>query len=443
MARLRVRKKTRADRLTWIEVENFKSFRKARLELGPLTVLVGANAAGKTNYLEALEFLSWLARGNQLSDLGHALREGSLDVRGRPEDLFGDAGAPMRFSCGTSGELELSVTLKLRDHELYLTHESLRQNGESVPLYSLDGGPVEGGHDVQVAYNNFARGGKKPKITCSSQQLIFTQLLTPARFLAKHKTSQNRIPRLASQFKSALQSVLSLDPKPATMRGYIHRDERRLDHSGRNLSGVLWGINGTKDREEILAFVQELPEQQINDISFLETPRDDVMLQLTETFGDTEKPVDAALLSDGTLRVLAIAAALLSAPRGSVVVIEEVDNGVHPSRAASLLERILTVSKRRELSVLITTHNPAMLDGLPKEAIPHVAFCYRSPHDGDSHLEMVTEMPDHVALLTQGRLGDLLTRGVLDRYAKNPSSPEVAKRRLDAFFTLLDETTES
>ena len=52
-------------------------------------------------------------------------------------------------------------------------------------------------------------------------------------------------------------------------------------------------------------------------------------------------------------------------------------------------------------------------------------------------------MPDHVALLTQGPLGDLLTRGVLDRYAKNPSSPETDKRRLDAFFALLDEVVES
>ena len=51
------------------------------------------------------------------------------------------------------------------------------------------------------------------------------------------------------------------------------------------------------------------------------------MVKLTETFGGSATEYDATLLSDGTLRVLAIAAAVLSAPEGSIVVIEEIDNG--------------------------------------------------------------------------------------------------------------------
>ena len=45
-----------------------------------------------------------------------------------------------------------------------------------------------------------------------------------------------------------------------------------------------------------------------------------------ETFGGKPTAYDASLLSDGTLRVLAIAAAMLSAPEGSLVVIEQIDN---------------------------------------------------------------------------------------------------------------------
>ena len=65
------------------------------------------------------------------------------------------------------------------------------------------------------------------------------------------------------------------------------------------------------------------------------------MIELTETFGGTETVFDATLLSDGTLRVLAIAAAVLSAPEGSLVVIEEVDNGVHPSQRIWSLDQHL------------------------------------------------------------------------------------------------------
>ena len=64
----------------------------------------------------------------------------------------------------------------------------------------------------------------------------------------------------------------------------------------------------------------------------------DVMVALQEGFGSAS-PTPASILSDGTLRVLSIGAALFSAPAGSMVVIEEVDNGLHPSRAKRLVEQ--------------------------------------------------------------------------------------------------------
>jgi len=56
------------------QVRNFKSFVEARLVLRPLTVLIGANASGKTNLLEALQLLSWMAEGRQLGQLLSAIR---------------------------------------------------------------------------------------------------------------------------------------------------------------------------------------------------------------------------------------------------------------------------------------------------------------------------------------------------------------------------------
>ena len=44
-------------------IKNFKSFREATLPLAPLTVLIGANASGKSNAVEAMQLLSWLASG--------------------------------------------------------------------------------------------------------------------------------------------------------------------------------------------------------------------------------------------------------------------------------------------------------------------------------------------------------------------------------------------
>jgi AAA15 family ATPase/GTPase len=59
-------------------IENFKSFRQATLPLSPLTLLIGANASGKSNAIEAIQLLSWLASGRPLNDLLYDVREQEL-----------------------------------------------------------------------------------------------------------------------------------------------------------------------------------------------------------------------------------------------------------------------------------------------------------------------------------------------------------------------------
>lgn len=147
------------------------------------------------------------------------------------------------------------------------------------------------------------------------------------------------------------------------------------------------------------------------------------MLQLFETFGGEEQAVEAARLSDGTLRVLAVATVLLSAPQDSLVVIEEIDNGVHPSRAADLLRDIAQVAKERRLRVLLTTHNPALMDALPDEALGDVVFCWRDPVTGASRLERLGDLDRSASLLAQGSVGRLVTRGVVDRFVKARRGP--------------------
>ena len=144
------------------------------------------------------------------------------------------------------------------------------------------------------------------------------------------------------------------------------------------------------------------------------------MVKLTETFGGHKRDYDASLLSDGTLRVLSIATAMLSAPQDSLVVIEEIDNGVHPGRARYLLNKILELAQQRRLRVLLSTHNPALLDALPESALPDVVFCYRDPADGSSRLLRLQDAADYPELIAQDTLGQLMTSGGLDRFVKQP-----------------------
>ncbi|HEX8697608.1 MAG TPA: AAA family ATPase [Myxococcaceae bacterium] len=420
--------------LTALTVQNFKSYRQARLPIAELTVLIGANASGKSNLIEALQLLAWIARGRRLSELLYALKERQLDLRGALQSFTYRDEEARAFNLGgllrtqSEGEVDFDLGLGLLEDGLHLLDEHASYAGAPTryPLYEVLEGPdaARYSHALEVAYETF--GNDTPsEITCTDQQAIFTQLTTPARFSGEHKESQERIPRLAREIQATLESVLFLDPAPRRMRDYSFMVERALQGDGSNVSAVLYDICEKQQRKtEVLAFVRALPEQDILDLTFLKGPREEVMVQLTESFGGKARTYEAALLSDGTLRVLAIAAALLSSAEGSLVVIEEIDNGVHPSRAKLLLDNIQRVARARKLRVLLTTHNPALLDAIPLDAIPDVVACYRDPKEGDSRLMPLSQLPDYPELVAQGPVGQLVTRGILERYLKSPRTPE-------------------
>jgi predicted ATPase len=234
---------------------------------------------------------------------------------------------------------------------------------------------------------------------------------------------------VAQTFRQALEQILFLDPRPNRMREYSFIINKTLQDDGSNLSSVLYNLCEEQNQKEaVLNFIRALPEQDIRDISFVSTQRNEVMVSLSESFGNHEKKRDAPVLSDGTLRVLAVAAAVLSAPPGSVVVIEEIDNGVHPSRAKILLENLEKAAKSRQLQILLTTHNPALMDALSLETIPNVVACYRDPKEGDSRLMQLSEMSQYPELIAQGPIGSLMTSGILERYLKSGKTAEDKKK---------------
>ncbi|MCI5197058.1 MAG: ATP-binding protein [Candidatus Electrothrix sp. AW5] len=431
--------------LSEIEIQDFKSYKKATLPLAPLSLLIGANASGKSNAIEALRILNWIAQGQKLNAIKYGVSDSEDIVRGRLSDLGRDGNRVFSLLCrvATTEWNSLLIELECRENELHISQEEVSSPKSSFPLYRIKEASKGDRTDIAVEYNNFARGGKKPVITCIDQMAVFTQLETPARFGSSHKKAQTEIPKTVALYQKLLSNILFLDPVPSLMREDANRHEKKLRGDGKNLSGVLYTLCQNKEQKSIvLELIRSLPEQDITDITFLEGRRGDVMVELVESFGGKTKSWDATLLSDGTLRVLAIAAALLSAPEGSLVVIEEVDNGIHPSRAKQLLQSMRDLAEKRELRLLLTTHNPALMDALPDEAMGDVVFCYRNPENGYSELKKLSALVDYPSLIAQGSLGNLVTNGVVERYAKSSRTPEQKKEKALAWLAELEQGEE-
>ena len=142
-----------------IILKSFKSFKsETELSLAPLTVMVGANASGKSNAVEGLRFLSWLAQGQKLSSIQYVVNESDKIVRGRIDNLPYDNGSSFEVGCVTDDPdwNHLKIKIVLRDEELHIANEELTGPAAPPSLYHIVETSDSGGSDVQVAYNNFA-----------------------------------------------------------------------------------------------------------------------------------------------------------------------------------------------------------------------------------------------------------------------------------------------
>ena len=82
-----------------IWIENFKSYKTGQtLPLAPITLMIGANASGKSNAIEAFRFLSWFAGGEKLSTIKNRINDSEKIFRGDVRDLF--CNEEMVFSLG-------------------------------------------------------------------------------------------------------------------------------------------------------------------------------------------------------------------------------------------------------------------------------------------------------------------------------------------------------
>ena len=166
-------------------------------------------------------------------------------------------------------------------------------------------------------------------------------------------------------------------------------------------------------------YASKLPERDIRNV-YAETVgkfKSDAMLYCEEDWigeGDSHT-IDARGMSDGTLRFLAILTALLTRPEKSLLVIEEIDNGLHPSRASMLLDMLRTIGKQRGVDILATTHNPALLDAMGTEMVPFITVAHRDRKTGHSVLVLLEDIKQLPKLLAQGTIGRLSSRGLIEK----------------------------
>ena len=418
-------------RITELRLTSFKSYSDVAIPLEPLTVLIGRNGSGKSNALDALEILSRLARGDDVRDALEGNRRDAGPVRGGLEgcaphgtDSF-EIGVTLETA--RDQQITLDVTLQVRP-EVQIISERLcaHVNGRRWRTLIDSQAPGEHRADLDAIVWNGSTG-RNPRLSFRSSHLLTAQL--PLRFAGK-SAGERGLLEVAQATLAVLGGVFHLDPVPHLMRQYIAEQDVVLRRTAENLSASVARLKHD-DRPRFLRLVEaigSLPEYEVRTIEIGNGGFGDVMLAMKERKGRGSVTVPARQMSDGMLRMLAIATALLTGGGGLAIstgsagqssalmlVIEELENGLHPSQAAQLLELVSSASREPGFQVMLTTHSPALLNALPGDSHAGVIVIERERTSGRSSATRLVDLPGYARMMASGRLGDSVAAGRLEQ----------------------------
>lgn len=451
-------------------LENWKSFRYAELPIDPLTVLIGTNASGKSNVVEALEFLQRIVRGEDIEaalagdKTLPSIRGGVEWAARKPETQFTlkailqgeDENTDYLYSITVQTKPVVQVLqerIEYKKNDAHLLEEILindtkskksffpelkillQKNKLHSDIFKQVNNNVKELNELVKEISAAKNQNNEKKLQNNNQKEVesLTEILVNRIKSINTKIKTLNIEKIEEKIdvlshtldkinliSSALTNIFILNPIPSKMRDYSLLSDT-LESDASNIAGVLAALPNDQKVEieaSISAYAKNLPEGDIQKIWAEKVGRfgTDAMLYCEELW----KPghiteIDARSMSDGTLRFIAILTALLTRPEGSQIVIEEIDNGLHPSRAELLVKMLREIGEKRKIDILITTHNPALLDALQPEIVPFVVVAHRDSETGESKLTLLEDIENLPKLMASGTLGKLATKGAIEK----------------------------
>lgn len=391
--------------LTRIEIDGFKSFEDFSVDLAPFVAILGTNAAGKSNLFDAIQLLSNLAS----RDVSESLR----GLRGEPMELFRQTSTGyadrMRFA------VEVLVDPSVRDswgsevplrhtrirYEVGLLRRALRPGIERVLVDYESATPIARAGDRWAESMSPSRAFRTHHLKYTSRRNAFLTTENQAAgptFHIHHDGKAGRTRPASAAEATVLSSatnaefphllalreemrnwrLLQLDPA-LLRRPSAATAAELLTPDGSNLAAVLARLKaetGTELRPKgVLSDIAGQLNAVIPGVQSLDAELDqatrEYRVELTMRDG---LPFSSRVVSDGTLRVLALLTLLHDSRHRGLICFEEPENGVHPARLKQLVGRLKDMVTRPSefqpgdeaplSQLLLNSHSPVVLSAL-------------------------------------------------------------------------------
>lgn len=364
--------------LSTVAVRGYRSLRDVVLPLHRLTVITGANGVGKSSVYRALRLLADCGRGDVIGSLA---REGGLEsvLWAGPAQLSGARRTGRAEGTVSTGPVSLELGFAADDFG-YLVDLGLPQQAGHGSMFA---------RDPELKREAVFAG---PVLRTSSAMVRRTREYAESRAVSGRGFDE--LTRSLPAYRSVLAEFAHPGelPELATvrdrLRGWRFYDGFRVD-AGAPARQPQVGTRTpvlSDDGSDVAAAVQTILEAGFDDLSTAVAQAFDgatVSVAARDGLFDLQlqqrgmlRPLRSAELSDGTLRFLLWAAALLSPHPPSLMVLNEPETSLHPELVAPLAGLIQAAA--RVTQVVVVTHSGALLKFL--DSVP-VADTRESPHD--------------------------------------------------------------
>ena len=361
-----------------VHVENFKSFSEIDIELGRFNVIIGSNAAGKSNFISIFRFLRDIATSgieNAIAMQGGAdylknaqigtardlvfrityIPDSLLEYVENPRD--GPALLGMK-ACESVYEFALRFTghqdefVIVQDHLVIGCELSAcrREGTGAVPESPMGKGQIKiASEKGEVRYSVSLPPGC-PLTEDEIIPLFFRNKRLPEKTLLLETIYGFPLPHLDKFFDRI--GAYDIDPK-LPKRGVVITGKRELDPDGGNLALVLKRILEDPEKKrkfsnllrDTLPFVEEFSVQKFMDVSLI--------LTLRERYAKNQV-LPASSLSDGTITIFALIVVLYFEDK-PFIIIEEPVGHIHPFLVARLIAMMREASEKKQ--IVVTTHS--------------------------------------------------------------------------------------
>jgi predicted ATPase len=418
-----------------IEALNYRCLHYIEQELGDFQVLVGANASGKTTFLDVVAFLGDLVIGG----LDHAIEERTKNFQDLVWQRSGD-----RFELAIElmipderRELLKRVPYTLVRYEVAIGLDKAVNEtailSERVML-KTDDPYKEKPHPVQLSIFPMQRA--VPKSLISQTKIRNTKTVinkvsggndnfysevyhakgkgwAPSFKLGPRRSALGNLPEDEAKFPVStwLKGLLTEGVQRIILNSLLMRKAsppgqgRRFRPDGSNLPWVIENFKSTAPERfvEWLAHLQTaLPD--IRNIRTVERPDDKHRYLIIEYEGGLDVP--SWMASDGTLRLLALTLPAYLPEFTGVYLIEEPENGIHPRAVETMFQSLSSVYAAQ---ILLATHSPVILS----VAEPSQVLCFAKTSNGAVDIVLGTEHPALRDWKGETNLGALFAGGVL------------------------------